>query len=147
MCWGRTFWRHLLHVRIKALGAWAKKTSWQHWGSHSTRVEKPSENINKRKLTIYTLIKIGWGSNGKGKKKATKGGTESPIADEEIIRAEAPMVERQNPAVANGSGGHISKKEQDNWLGRSPSTSWPRKKSQNQKLRIQNCRSTVELNH
>ena len=52
-----------------------------------------------------------------GRKKPLKGGIESPIADEEIVRAEAPMVERQNPAVANGSGGHISKKEQDNgWV-------------------------------
>ncbi len=52
-----------------------------------------------------------------GKKRPPKGGIESPIADEEIVRAEAGMVERQNPAVANGSGGHISKKEQDNgWV-------------------------------
>lgn len=52
------------------------------------------------------------------KKKPLKGGIESPIADEEIVRAEAPMmVERQNPSVANGSGGHISKKDQDNgWV-------------------------------
>ncbi len=52
-----------------------------------------------------------------GKKRPLTGGIESPIADEEIVRAEAPMVERQNPAVANGSGGHISKKDQDNgWV-------------------------------
>ena len=53
----------------------------------------------------------------RGRKKPLKGGIESPIADDEIVRAETPMVERQNPAVANGSGGHISKKEQDNsWV-------------------------------
>ena len=52
-----------------------------------------------------------------GRKKPLKGGIESPIADEEIVRAEAPMVEKQNSSVANGSGGHISKKEQDNgWV-------------------------------
>ena len=52
-----------------------------------------------------------------GRKRPPKGGIESPLADEEITKAEAPMLERQNPAVANGSGGHISKKEQDNgWV-------------------------------
>ena len=51
------------------------------------------------------------------KKRPPPSGIESPLADEEIKKSDAPMVERQNPSVANGSGGLISKKDEDNgWV-------------------------------
>ena len=53
----------------------------------------------------------------KGKKKPPMV-IENPVSDEEITRDEAPMVERENPAVTpNGGGQHISKKDEDNgWV-------------------------------
>jgi hypothetical protein len=52
------------------------------------------------------------------KKKAPKNSVESPIADEEIMRDDAPMMEKENPALTkNGNGQHISKKDEDNgWV-------------------------------
>ena len=42
---------------------------------------------------------------------------ESPIADEEIMREEAPMVERENPAVSpNGSGQHLKHDDVSGWV-------------------------------
>ena len=43
---------------------------------------------------------------------------ENPLPDSEIMRDEAPMTERDNPAMtSNGGGGHLSKKDDDNgWV-------------------------------
>ena len=42
----------------------------------------------------------------------------SPISDDEIKRDEAPMLEKDNPAVtSNGGGQHISKLDEENgWV-------------------------------
>lgn len=51
-----------------------------------------------------------------GKKKPVVYANESPIGDEEIMRDEAPMVERENPAVSpNGSGQHL-KPDDNGWV-------------------------------
>ena len=42
---------------------------------------------------------------------------ENPLPDEEIMREEAPMVERANPSVSpNGSGQHLKKEEDNGWV-------------------------------
>ncbi len=57
--------------------------------------------------------------DGNGIKKGSpKHFVESPLADEEIMKDEAPMLEKDNPALtSNGSGQPFSKKDEDNgWI-------------------------------
>ena len=42
---------------------------------------------------------------------------ENPLPDDEITRDEAPMLERENPAVSpNGGGQHLKKEEDNGWV-------------------------------
>jgi hypothetical protein len=50
-------------------------------------------------------------------RKGRPGSVSSPIPDDEIVCDEAPMLERENPALTrNGGGQHISKFDDDGWV-------------------------------
>ena len=52
-----------------------------------------------------------------GKKQHPPTVIENPLSDEEITKDEAPMLERENPAVSpNGGGQHLKREEDNGWV-------------------------------